>query len=471
MTGGSKTMVTTACLVLLSGALPQDGTIEIREMLAIEPVGTRGRVPITTNAILAMIVAGTEIAPKEGDTVTLPDGSTKSWKRIEAAEDGWFSDRAFRGGFAYASFESGSERVMMLEASGHSWAYVNGKPRGGDPYAFGFSRYPVLVKRGRNDLLFRVSRGRVRAKLVEPEGEIILERRDPTLPDFMVGEPGVLHGAVILTNATTEEWTRLSISARVGEGAARMTGVGSIPPLMSRKVPFEMEVPGFESSGKATLTLRLVQQHARQPIDSEIEFELPIREAHELHKRTFVSKIDGSVQYYAVRPPFAGSLGRADGLVLTVHGAGVQATGQAAAYGSKSWAHIVAPTNRRPYGFDWEDWGRIDALEALADAKRVFQPREDRIYLTGHSMGGHGAWYLGAMHPDQWGAIGPAAGWISFWTYGGAVRYDDPDPIEALMIRVAGTSDITKVLRNYLHHGVFVLHGAEDGTVPISQPR
>ena len=81
-------MLTTACLALLATALPQADTIVITEMLAIEPVGTRGRVPITTNAILAQIVAGIEIAPKEGDTVTLPDGSAKSWKRIEVAENG-----------------------------------------------------------------------------------------------------------------------------------------------------------------------------------------------------------------------------------------------------------------------------------------------------------------------------------------------------------------------------------------------
>ena len=24
-------------------------------------------------------------------------------------------------------------------------------------------------------------------------------------------------------------------------------------------------------------------------------------------------------------------------------------------------AEVVAPTNRRPFGFDWQDWGRLDA--------------------------------------------------------------------------------------------------------------
>jgi hypothetical protein len=110
-------------------------------------------------------------------------------------------------------------------------------------------------------------------------------------------------------------------------------------------------------------------------------------------------------------------------------------------------------------------------MEALADAKRRYKPSEDRIYLTGHSMGGHGAWYLGATFPDQWGAIGPCAGWPTFWSYGGAVRYEDPDPIEAMLLRAANVSDLTKLMRNYLHHGVFVLHGDADQTVPVSLAR
>lgn len=38
------------------------------------------------------------------------------------------------------------------------------------------------------------------------------------------------------------------------------------------------------------------------------------------------------------------------------------------------WRQILGPyccpTNRRPYGFDWEDWGRMDALEVLEVAQK-----------------------------------------------------------------------------------------------------
>src|SRR5205823_5794816 len=92
---------------------------------------------------------------------------------------------------------------------------------------------------------------------------------------------------------------------------------------------------------------------------------LRIRKPGQTYKRAFISGIDGSVQYYAVNPavvsqqPAAGpSKNPSSALFLTLHGAGVEAIGQADAYSPKSWGNIVAATNRRPYGFDWEDWGR-----------------------------------------------------------------------------------------------------------------
>ncbi len=85
----------------------------------------------------------------------------------------------------------------------------------------------------------------------------------------------------------------------------------------------------------------------------------------------------------------------------------MEAMGQASAYSPKSWLHLIAPTNRRPYGFDWEDFGRADAMEVLENAKMTLRHDPARVYLTGHSMGGHGAWHLGSLYPDTFAAIGP----------------------------------------------------------------
>src|SRR5690606_32883536 len=115
------------------------------------------------------------------------------------------------------------------------------------------------------------------------------------------------------------------------------------------------------------------------------EVEVNVRTATEARKVTFRSAIDGSVQYYALLPakPLPGQVDK-PGIVLSLHGASVEAIGQAKAYSPKSWCHIVCPTNRRPFGFDWEDWGRLDALEVLAHAQAALEHDSSRVWLTGH---------------------------------------------------------------------------------------
>ena len=203
--------------------------------------------------------------------------------------------------------------------------------------------------------------------------------------------------------------------------------------------------------------------------------------AADIQIRTFRSHIDGSAQPYAVRPALKREQASVEdaagcanpllpGTVLTLHDAAVTCEEQANLYSAKDWAHIVAPTGRRPYGFDWEDWGRIDALEALADAAKRYPSDPLRTYLTGYSMGGHGTWHLGVTYPDLFAAIGPSGGWASFWSYGGGMpTIQNPSRLEELELRSYLPSDTVQLLPNLSETGVYVLHGAEDETVPVAQ--
>jgi len=179
-------------------------------------------------------------------------------------------------------------------------------------------------------------------------------------------------------------------------------------------------------------------------------------------------------------------------LFLSVHGASVEATNQANAYKQKDWGHIVAPTNRRPFGFAWEDWGRLDALEVLKDSKNILKPDASTIYLTGHSMGGHGTWYLGATYPDYFASIAPCAGYPDLLLYRKSflkkslelpedvlikrgmtpelvkrlkIPYRENE-VEKLMKRAGTPSRTLELIRNYLHYGVYILHGEKDNIVP-----
>ncbi|MFN9601939.1 MAG: prolyl oligopeptidase family serine peptidase, partial [Planctomycetota bacterium] len=174
-----------------------------------------------------------------------------------------------------------------------------------------------------------------------------------------------------------------------------------------------------------------------------------------------------------VVPPAAGSLKNDErpALFLTLHGAGVEGEGQSACYAPKSNGYVIAPTNRRVFGFDWEDWGRWDALEVLDQAARRFQTNPRRTYLTGHSMGGHGTWHIGSLFPDRFAALGPSAGWISFNSYAGVSTTTNEDPIAQMFRRGVSASDTLSRVHNLASQGIYVLHGDADDNVPVGQAR
>jgi len=477
----ARALATVALFALVAGnsagaqepAAAPPGEIVLRDALVIGRVGQYGRAPVHRDAIEAQIVAGRWSSPKAGDTVTLPDGTTQTWQAATANEEGKLEHAALRGGYAYMSVVANAKRVMILDAVAHSRVYVNGELRTGDQYRTRRVRLPIALHPGENGLLFHCGRGEVKAKLVAPKSPVMFDTADATLPDLIVGENISTWGAVVVINATPASLTNVSIQAAFDDGEPTRTALPPIPPLSIRKVGFQLEGPDPTEPETREVELRLVRttDGEGETLDTT-NIELRVRRPEQGHKRTFVSGIDGSVQYYAVTPacPAEGDA-PSPALFLTLHGAGVEATGQANAYSPKTWGHIVAPTNRRHFGFDWEDWGRLDTLEVLELVQEQLGIDPRRVYLTGHSMGGHGVWHVGVTFPDRFAAIGPSAAWISFWSYAGAARYEDATPMQQMLMRATAPSDTLSLSRNYLHHGVYVLHGEKDDNVPVEQAR
>lgn len=398
-----------------------------------------------------------------GQTAT---GGDLGWRAISSDAEG-----RFRGnGYISTTYEAPAETVMILQAEGNSIAYVNGVIRPGDVYGYGYLRLPVRLQKGTNHFLFTSGRGGVKAKLSQPKKPVYLEPADPTLPDFVIGDRNPAHAGIVVTNTTSRRIEGMTLTATV-DGAIRKTWLPSIPPMSVRKVGFQLPPPTRTDQDEVDAELRLAQGEA---VVDDITIKLRLRAPSQSHKRTFVSEIDGSVQYYGVQPanPLPNDYER-PGIVLTLHGASVEAIGQADAYAPKNWAHLVAPTNRRPYGFDWEDWGRMDAIEVLEDAARRLRTDPSRVYLTGHSMGGHGAWQVGAHFPGRFGAVGPSAGWATFWSYVGSGRrpMDQSDPMQEVLWRAMNPSDSVLLLPNLAAIPVYILHGDSDETVPVREAR
>ncbi|MGX1929682.1 alpha/beta fold hydrolase [Flagellimonas sp. 2504JD4-2] len=427
----------------------------------------------------------------EGEVGAIDDnGKSHNWTKMEVGDANTFNNPSLRGAYVYLSYRSSSAKTVLFEASGHTQAIINGYPHEGDYYDFGYSLIPVTLKKGINVFVLKAGRfPRVRARLIQPKSPVIFTTRDMTLPDLLVEENMDYKGAIRVINAS-DNWVKNHKIHLVHKGKESTTTIPSIPPMSVRKVAFKISsVPENTEASESALDLTL-QNSSNITLDNQ-KVDIQIKSKYDKHKRTFVSQIDNSVQYFSVAPSSTKDLENG-ALFLSVHGASVEAVNQANAYKQKDWGHVVAPTNRRPFGFAWEDWGRLDALEVLAEGKRIYQPNAQKVYLTGHSMGGHGTWYLGATYPDKFAAIAPCAGYPDLLGYRDSfikraltaseaerkrwgitperLKEMQKKPLltdmDHMILRAGNPSRTLKLKRNYLQHGVYVLHGEIDNVVP-----
>ena len=66
---------------------------------------------------------------------------------------------------------------------------------------------------------------------------------------------------------------------------------------------------------------------------------------------------------------------------------------------------VACPLARGTMGY--QGIAEQDVYDVLADVKRRYPVDEDRVYLTGSSMGGGGALWLALTRPDVWAAVAP----------------------------------------------------------------
>jgi poly(3-hydroxybutyrate) depolymerase len=447
--------------------------LPITKAVAIDGMGRWGRRPINSDAIVSRIAEGklgdpAMGIPKAGDTIVGPGGGEpRAWAELSANEASEFP-QAKQGAYIAAHIVSDEARVMILSASGNAMVYVNGAPHVGDPYGVGYVQLPVELRKGDNLLLFaHAGRGTFRAKLAAPKGDVTIIESDITRPDRREGAEVTLAFGLPVQNATNHpRHIRVERVHKAGQPAEPASF--TLQACSVTKIPIE-----FDSSAtgpSVTISLRDADA-AGMPELAATTVQLPVAQAQ--FRMTYVSEIDGSVQYMSIVPPAKSDSKTLPWFVLSLHGADVEATNQAASYALSPDRLIACPTNRRKYGFDWEDWGRIDALEAMDATLKAFHTDPTRQYLTGHSMGGHGTWQLGVLYPERFAAIAPSAGWLSFESYlsGTGPAYAPATEIGAVFEKARASCDTVKFMPNLKNRGVYILHGDADDNVPVEQAR
>jgi len=102
---------------------------------------------------------------------------------------------------------------------------------------------------------------------------------------------------------------------------------------------------------------------------------------------------------------------------------------------------VIAP--QCPWGTWWPELA--DSVGKLLDECAACYPMDpQRLYLTGLSMGGFGAWYLASIWPDRFAAVAPICGG-GYWFHG------FPQRVCALK-----------------ETPVWAFHGAKDDVVPVA---
>jgi predicted peptidase len=104
------------------------------------------------------------------------------------------------------------------------------------------------------------------------------------------------------------------------------------------------------------------------------------------------------------------------------------------------------------------------ALAALDQTMKEFRTDPTRVYLTGLSMGGNGAWYIAYRNPTRFAAIAPICGWASpefRWKI---------DPVVPAQ-ESAGAQAYDVLARKLARVPTWIWHGEIDDVVPVEESR
>lgn len=382
---------------------------------------------------------------------------------------------------AYSTFECGRTCRALVNAHSIGSFYINGRRYSGDPYGHRLIKTPVILDEGENRVFFMTGgwagSDTVRFEIEPPPDEAIMVlERDILLPDVVRGEESISYGSVPILN-TTNQWIKgVTIVGHQGDVFLGLIQAPvNVPPLCLVEVPVHVGVtvppPELREMDQVDSPLTVIWEQE----SVEILASLRVKNPDDSRRVTFVSAIDSSVQKYSVRYPTDFDPAKRYSLILALHGAGVECDGLVDSFEPRNWAFIVAPTNRRRFGFDWQDWGRLDALEVLDECLIRYPIDRDRVYLVGHSMGGHGTWHVGCTHADLFATITPSAGWASFqlyvpWFLRADEMFSDPD-CRRVFEAVASPDRTERLLPNLLNTPVLAVHGGDDDNVPPTHAR
>ncbi|MBZ5589278.1 MAG: prolyl oligopeptidase family serine peptidase [Acidobacteriia bacterium] len=175
-------------------------------------------------------------------------------------------------------------------------------------------------------------------------------------------------------------------------------------------------------------------------------------------RRAFLSRVDNTLQPYGVRVPagFDPKAGRRYPLIVFLHGSASDETDLVGFdFLSEGDCIELAPRGRGPSNAFTRDHAQEDIEEAIGAVVHSYPIDEDRIILTGFSMGGYGVYRTFYEHPARYKALAVFSGMPAV-EEGFAPGEVHPGFLD------------DKNLERFRGMPVFIFHGREDRNCPFS---
>lgn len=182
----------------------------------------------------------------------------------------------------------------------------------------------------------------------------------------------------------------------------------------------------------------------------------------------FYSKLDDSAQPYGVEIPEGLDFkAKKTPMWIWLHGRGDTATDLNFVYSrlmakkpgqfQPAGTIVIHPFGR--YCNGWKSAGEVDVFECRDDAMKRFNIDSNRVAIAGFSMGGAGAWHLGAHFPDQWACVHTGAGFADVKRYQKLTPDKYPSWYEQ---KLWGFYDVPDYARNFLNVPLISYSGEQD---------
>ncbi|MCK5329229.1 MAG: prolyl oligopeptidase family serine peptidase, partial [Candidatus Latescibacteria bacterium] len=288
------------------------------------------------------------------------------------------------------------------------------------------------------------------------EEKLFVNEKDVLLPHLRVGEKPAGWAHISLVNTTDEALKDVEITVEESDlFLPTTTKAYVLKAQWDSRAAFRIEtkraVTKRDSSARIALVIRSgdeVHRVTRTP---------KVRDREPYFTKTYLSEVDGSVQPYSLLMPPDYDGKKPAALMIALHGAHVKEC--IGSYKPKEGMIIASAYGRGNTGY--REIGTNDVMTVLRLVREQYNIDENRIYLAGHSMGGHGTWYLGTHYPDLWAALNPMSGYGDYRIWNNKV----PD----WQVPLYEDRSAIFFIENALHLPIFDVHGVKDNDVTVKQ--